>query len=134
MSSLLKRCIQAGEVAVAACEMALGADDSYTSPGTAPYSPGHLALVSCVEVCGLVVRALRHGDGDVALLRWCAETCSQCSMSEAPETTPPAAWNLVTRACKRCAFECEDLIKRTAEFAQAALRAARDTDFQIFER
>lgn len=134
MGSLLERCVQAGNVAAAACEMALAADDSYTNPGTEPYAAGHLALVSCTNVCSLVVRALRDGDGDVPLLRWCAETCSMTAAGEAPQSISPEVWDLVVRACKRCAFECDELIQRSAHLAHTALRASRDTDFQVLER
>ena len=128
--SLLERCVRAAEACAAACGQALAADAAYTSPGTERYSEAHLALVSCESVCMLVVRALREGDGDLALLQWCAESCAQCAAGEAPVGMPDAAWSLATRANLRCAIECHDVIERISEFAGSAIGASRDTDFQ----
>ena len=129
----MQRCAQAAEVCAAACDAALAADDSYTRPGTEPYAAGHLALVSCGAVCSLVVAAVREGDGDLELLRWCAETCSQCASGERPEHMPPAAWSLVTRACMRCAIACQAVVDHVAHFARQAIEASRDTDFHNLE-
>ena len=129
-TTLLERCIQAGETCVAACERALASDASYTSPGTEPYTQAHLTLVSCVSVCSLLVRALREGDGDLELARWCAEICSACAAAEAPPGVSEAAWTPVVRACTRCAGECEAVVARISSFARQAFGASRDAEFQ----
>ena len=128
-TSLLDRCIQAGDLCAAACEMALASDASYTSPGTEPYTEQHLALVSCASVCSLLVKALREGDGDLELVRWCAEVCAQCAGGQAPEGLPEAAWMHVVRASHRCANECEAVAARISSFTQQAFGRRRDSDF-----
>lgn len=129
-STLLDRCIQASESCAAACEMALASDASYTSPGTEPYSKAHLALVSCASVCSLLGNALRAGDGDLALVRWCAEICAHCAAGGAPEGVPEAAWTRVVHASTRCAAECEAVAARISSFVQQAFGKHRDSDFQ----
>lgn len=128
---LIDRCIQASELCALACEAALATDNAYTSPGTDPYSRPHLAMVSCASVCGLVSRALREGDADLELLRWCAEMCMACATPQMPPGVNSAAWSLVVRVCRRCAMECNALIDAVSSSARCAIDATRDSGFQV---
>jgi hypothetical protein len=130
----IDRCIQASELCALACEAALATDTAYTSPGTDPYSKPHLAMVSCASVCGLVSRALREGDADLELLRWCAEMCMACATPEMPAGVDSAAWNLVVRVCLRCALECNALVDAVDRTARSAIDATRDSGFQVLAR
>jgi hypothetical protein len=129
--TLIDRCIQASELCALACEAALATDTDYTSPGTDPYSKPHLAMVSCASVCGLVSRALREGDADLELVRWCAEMCIACATPDMPPGVHSAAWSLVVRVCRRCAMECNALVDAVDSTAQSAIDATRDSGFQI---
>ena len=126
----MNRCLRASEACALACESALASDPSYTSPGTEPYSEAQLALVSCASVCTLVARALRMGDGDLELLRWCAETCSQCMAFAMPPGVPEAAWSGVVQACGQGAQACEALVERISRCAHGAIGAVHGTDFR----
>jgi hypothetical protein len=129
-TTLLERCILAGQECAAACEAALESDASYTNPGTNPYTSAHLTLVSCAAVCSLVVRALREGDGDLELVRWCSEVCTQCATADCPEGVAADAWVQVVDACTRYATDCRTLEERISQYAHRVFRDHRDSDFQ----
>lgn len=127
----VQRCIFAGELCATACGLALAADPSYTSPGTEPYSGVHLALVSCESVCSLVVRALRAGDGDLELVRWCAEICFKCAEAAAPDSMPCGQWERVVAACRRCADSCQAVVDLLSASARDAANDTSATDPQL---
>ena len=129
-TTLLARCIRAGQECAAACEAALASDASYTNPGTNPYTSAHLTLVSCAAVCSLVVRALREGDGDLELLRWCSEVCTQCATADCPEGVAAPAWVHVVESCTSYAGDCHKLEERISDYAQRVFRDHRDSGFQ----
>lgn len=129
MLGWLERCIWAAEAAAAACEMALELDVSNTHAGAPPYTKAHLALISCASVCSVLVRALRNGDADPAMVRRCAEICHQCAGGEPPCGLSPATWTLVVRACARCASDCSSLADGSRSTDLQAFGASHDTDF-----
>ena len=126
-----KRCAYATDLCSMACEVALAADPSYTSPGTEPYSEAQLALVSCASVCTLLARALRGGDADLELVRWCAEICVKCAATDGPDGVPAAQWGLVVNACRKSAALCNLLIDSISQCTRSAL-SWRDTDVQAW--
>ena len=129
-TTLLERCIRAGQECSSACEAALASDSSYTSPGTHPYSSAHLGLLSCASVCSLVVRALCEGDGDLELVRWCSEVCAQCAAAECPDGVAADAWAQVVEACTNYARDCRTLEERISAYAHRLFRDRSDSGFQ----
>lgn len=127
----VKRCVYAAELCSMACEVALGADPSYTNPGTEPYSDAQLALVSCASVCTLVARALREGDADLELVRWCAEICVKSAATAPLDGAPADQCRLVVDACRKSAAACNLLIDSISQSTRNAF-AWRDTDVQAW--
>lgn len=132
-ADLFKRCIQASASSGLACERVLASDVSYTQPGAEPYDRAHLAIVGSISVCALVVGALREGDADIELLRWCAEICSECSTLTPHASVPAADWAAVVTASRRCARLCLEVVDRVQAAASRAIGAGCDTDFHSLE-
>ena len=133
LADLFKRCMQAAAKCGVACERVLASDESYTQPGAEPYDRAHLAIVGCVSVCALVAEALRDGDGDVELLRWCAEICAECSTLAPHSSVPAGDWAAVVTASTRCAQLCLEVVEEVETIASRAIDAGCDTDFQSLE-
>lgn len=128
-ADLLERCIRASTLCAKACEAVLAADVSYTTPGTKPYDRVHLALVSCTSVCSLLVRALQENEGDLELLRWCAEICAQFTVLSPHESVPAAQWSEVVRTTAACAGVCLEIVDRVVLAARQTIGASQDTDY-----
>lgn len=110
LEALRMRCIEACDRCTSVCDLSLGIDDRYTSPGTDPYSAVHLSLVSCSSVCSIVSSSLEGDLGNaVEMTQWCAEVCRACrDLVSAPEQEQPAGPQIAA-ACDACAQACAEL-------------------------
>lgn len=132
-TDLFNRCIQASAACGLACERVLASDVSYSQPGDEPYDRAHVAIVGSISVCALVTGALRDGDGDIELLRWCAEVCCECASLTPHASVPAADWATVVRASTRCAQLCLEVVEQVETVARRAIDAGCDTDFHSLE-
>lgn len=132
-ADLFERCLRACALCASACERVLASDPSYTSPGTEPYEHSQLALVSCASVCRLVATAVRVGDGDLELLRWCAEISLECSTLDLNESVPGSDRVALVDACTSCATACSALVEQVEMLAGQSILGGRDTDFEALE-
>lgn len=132
-ADLFNRCIQASASCGLACERVLASDVSYAQPGAEPYDRAHQAIVVCISVCALVAGALRESDGDIELLRWCAEACSECSTLTPHASVPAVDWTAVVSASRRCAQLCLEVVDHVETVARWAIDAGCDTGFHSLE-
>ena len=88
------------------------------------------AALTAIGVCQAPAQELREGDGDLELVRWCSEVCTQCATADCPEGVAVDAWVQVVDACTRYATDCRTLEERISRYAQRVFRDHRDSGFQ----
>jgi hypothetical protein len=78
------------------------ADPSFSSRA-AKFTPEHVALITCADVCRITAAAARDGREKLPdVCHWCADVCD----TFADSARASYLWPAVAASCRECAAQC----------------------------